>query len=112
MAWLWWTDDPLFFFFSPRQLFPHPNGGTWRHSLRNLTKDVLRKVSPPLSLFSVQSSRAKQRLTKTCSLLFFGRVAQFIQEGDPTIGHSAKDDADAALELVRWKVKQHAAGKG
>ncbi|GAA5959380.1 hypothetical protein JCM8115_000093 [Rhodotorula mucilaginosa] len=60
-------------------LFPHPNGGTWRHSLRNLTKDVLRK---------------------------------FIQEGDPTIGHSAKDDADAALELVRWKVKQHAAGKG
>ncbi|GAA5875693.1 hypothetical protein JCM3774_002583 [Rhodotorula dairenensis] len=60
-------------------LFPHPNGGTWRHSLRNLTKDVLRK---------------------------------FIQDGDPTIGHSAKDDAEAALELVRWKVKQHAAGKG
>ncbi|BGP55642.1 RNA exonuclease 3 [Rhodotorula sphaerocarpa] len=59
-------------------LFPHPNGGTWRHSLRNLTKDVLRK---------------------------------FIQEGDPTVGHSAKDDAEAALELVRHKVKQRAAGK-
>ncbi|GEM09775.1 RNA exonuclease 1 [Rhodotorula toruloides] len=59
-------------------LFPHPNGGTWRHSLRNLTKDVLKK---------------------------------FIQEGDPTIGHSARDDAEAALELVRWKVKQDADGK-
>ncbi|GAA5983432.1 hypothetical protein JCM10908_000284 [Rhodotorula pacifica] len=59
-------------------LFPHPNGGTWRHSLRNLTKDILRK---------------------------------FIQEGDPTVGHSAKDDAEAALELVRYKVKQQAAGK-
>ncbi|BGP08277.1 RNA exonuclease 3 [Rhodotorula toruloides] len=59
-------------------LFPHPNGGTWRHSLRNLTKDILKK---------------------------------FIQEGDPTIGHSARDDAEAALELVRWKVKQDADGK-
>ncbi|GAA5826583.1 hypothetical protein JCM11251_002437 [Rhodosporidiobolus azoricus] len=54
-------------------LFPHPNGGTWRHSLRNLTKDILGK---------------------------------FIQQDDPTIGHSAKDDAEAALELVRWKVKK------
>lgn len=36
---------------------------------------------------------------------------QFIQEGDPTVGHSAKDDAEAALELVRHKVKQRAAGK-
>ncbi|BGP16917.1 hypothetical protein JCM10213_007362 [Rhodosporidiobolus nylandii] len=54
-------------------LFPHPNGGTWRHALRNLTKDILGK---------------------------------FIQEGDPTVGHSAADDASAALELVRWKVKK------
>ncbi|GAA5978000.1 hypothetical protein JCM11641_004354 [Rhodosporidiobolus odoratus] len=54
-------------------LFPHPNGGTWRHSLRNLTKEILGK---------------------------------FIQEGDPTEGHSAQDDASAALELVRWKVKK------
>ncbi|GAA6032601.1 hypothetical protein JCM8097_004835 [Rhodosporidiobolus ruineniae] len=54
-------------------LFPHPNGGTWRHSLRNLTKDILGK---------------------------------FIQQDDPTIGHSAADDASAALELVRWKVKK------
>ncbi|GAA5891701.1 hypothetical protein JCM6882_006172 [Rhodosporidiobolus microsporus] len=54
-------------------LFPHPNGGTWRYSLRNLTKDILGK---------------------------------FIQQDDPTVGHSAKDDAEAALELVRWKVKK------
>ncbi|GAA5973943.1 hypothetical protein JCM21900_006823 [Sporobolomyces salmonicolor] len=59
-------------------LFPHPNGGTWRYALRNLTKDILGK---------------------------------FIQDSDPTIGHSAKDDASAALELVRWKVKQEARGK-
>ncbi|GAA5893502.1 hypothetical protein JCM8208_000817 [Rhodotorula glutinis] len=61
-------------------LFPHPNGGTWRHSLRNLAKDVLRK---------------------------------FVQTGEgPTVGHSAKEDAVTALELVRWKVKQDAAGRG
>ncbi|GAA5858116.1 hypothetical protein JCM1840_001049 [Sporobolomyces johnsonii] len=59
-------------------LFPHPNGGTWRYALRNLTKDILGK---------------------------------FIQDSDPTIGHSAEDDASAALELVRWKVKQEARGK-
>ncbi|GAA6047389.1 hypothetical protein JCM3770_001280 [Rhodotorula araucariae] len=59
-------------------LFPHRNGGTWRHSLRNLAKDVLQK---------------------------------FVQEGDPTVGHSAKEDAETALELVRWKVKQDAAGR-
>ncbi|KPV74849.1 uncharacterized protein RHOBADRAFT_36786 [Rhodotorula graminis WP1] len=61
-------------------LFPHPSGGTWRHSLRNLAKDVLRK---------------------------------FVQTGEgPTVGHSAKEDAVTALELVRWKVKQDAAGRG
>ncbi|TNY24706.1 Rexo1 protein [Rhodotorula diobovata] len=61
-------------------LFPHPNGGTWRHSLRNLAKDILRK---------------------------------FVQAGsDPTVGHSAKEDAETALELVRWKVRQDAAGRG
>ncbi|BGP40379.1 RNA exonuclease 3 [Rhodotorula kratochvilovae] len=60
-------------------LFPHPNGGTWRHSLRNLAKDVLRK---------------------------------FVQEGDSSLGHSAKEDAETALELVRWKVKQDASGRG
>ncbi|GAA6021902.1 hypothetical protein JCM11491_004786 [Sporobolomyces phaffii] len=59
-------------------LFPHPNGGTWRYALRNLTKEYLKK---------------------------------FIQDSDPTIGHSAKDDAEAALELVRWKVLQKQRGK-
>ncbi|GAA5942194.1 uncharacterized protein JCM15063_002039 [Sporobolomyces koalae] len=59
-------------------LFPHPNGGTWRYALRNLTKDILKK---------------------------------FIQDSVSTIGHSAKDDAEAALELVRWKVMQKARGK-
>ncbi|GAA5961196.1 hypothetical protein JCM3765_001261 [Sporobolomyces pararoseus] len=59
-------------------LFPHPNGGTWRYALRNLTKEYLKK---------------------------------FIQDSDPTIGHSAKDDAEAALELVRWKVLQKSRGK-
>ncbi|GAA5854104.1 hypothetical protein JCM8547_008228 [Rhodosporidiobolus lusitaniae] len=54
-------------------LFPHPNGGTWRHALRNLTKDILGK---------------------------------FIQQDGPSVGHSAADDASAALELVRWKVKK------
>ncbi|GAA6001456.1 hypothetical protein JCM10207_006675 [Rhodosporidiobolus poonsookiae] len=58
-------------------LFPHPNGGTWRHSLRNLTKDILGK---------------------------------FIQANAPTLGHSAHDDASAALELVRWKVKKGGGG--
>ncbi|SCZ88630.1 BZ3500_MvSof-1268-A1-R1_Chr2-1g04535 [Microbotryum saponariae] len=56
-------------------LFPHPNGGTWRHSLRNLTKDILGK---------------------------------FIQDSDPALGHSSVDDSKAALELVRWKVKEQA----
>ncbi|GAA5915383.1 uncharacterized protein JCM6883_006819 [Sporobolomyces salmoneus] len=59
-------------------LFPHPNRGTWRYALRNLTKEYLKK---------------------------------FIQDSDPTIGHSAKDDALAALELVRWKVLQKLRGK-
>ncbi|GAA5882690.1 hypothetical protein JCM16303_006546 [Sporobolomyces ruberrimus] len=59
-------------------LFPHPNGGTWRFALRNLTKEYLKR---------------------------------FIQDSDPTIGHSAKDDAECALELVRWKVLQKARGK-
>ncbi|GAA5996747.1 uncharacterized protein JCM10292_003178 [Rhodotorula paludigena] len=59
-------------------LFPHPAGGTVRHSLRNLAKEVLRK---------------------------------FVQTGDPTVGHSAREDANTALELVRYKVKQEAAGK-
>ncbi|GAA6062967.1 hypothetical protein JCM10212_005726 [Sporobolomyces blumeae] len=39
-------------------------------------------------------------------------LKKFIQDSDPTIGHSAKDDAEAALELVRWKVLQKARGKG
>lgn len=34
----------LMFTLALAQLFPHPNGGTWRHSLRNLTKDILKKV--------------------------------------------------------------------
>ncbi|SCV71928.1 BQ2448_4622 [Microbotryum intermedium] len=64
-------------------LFPHPNGGTWRHSLRNLTKDILGR-------------------------LICGLVLQFIQDSDPALGHSSVDDSKAALELVRWKVKEQA----
>lgn len=58
---------------SRAQIFPHPNGGTWRHALRNLTREHL---------------------------------GRFIQDGHS--GHSAVEDSDAALELVRFKMKQMA----
>lgn len=29
---------------------------------------------------------------------------QFIQDSDPSLGHSSVEDSQAALELVRWKM--------
>ncbi|KAK4056646.1 RNA exonuclease 3 [Microbotryomycetes sp. JL221] len=63
-------------------IYPHPNGGSWRFALRNLTKEHLGKF--------IQGKLLKH----VC----------FVEMNQGTSGHSAAEDSIAALELLQHKM--------